>query len=106
MEHLGLAVAAPAQPRKEKRRTPSGRELHDALAVGLNGFAELGTTPLGSAPPLAEEVVVPIELLLYRGRSALERARTLREELRRAGGHPSKEDLEELYDLIELASTE
>ena len=96
----------PAQSRTGKRRTPSGRELHDALAVGLNGFAELGATPLGSSPPLAEEVVVPIELLLYRGRAALDRAKTLREELRRAGGHPSKEELEELYDLIELAATE
>ncbi|HJR42327.1 MAG TPA: hypothetical protein VJ812_09525, partial [Gemmatimonadaceae bacterium] len=84
----------------------SGRELHDALAVGLNGFAELGSAPLGAAPPLPEEVVVPIEHLLYRGRAALERARSLREELRRAGGHPSQATLEELYDLIELASTE
>jgi chemotaxis protein histidine kinase CheA len=100
------ASAPAAPPRERKRRTPSGRELHDALAVGLNGFAELGSAPLGAAPPLPEEVVVPIEHLLYRGRAALERARSLREELRRAGGHPSQATLEELYDLIELASTE
>lgn len=96
---------APAPPAR-RRRTPSGRDLHDALAVGLNGFSDLGSAPLDSAVPIAEEAVVPIEMLLYRGRAALERARTLREELRRAGGHPSEDELQELYDLIELASTE
>ena len=47
--------------------------------------------------------VVPIESLLYEGRSALGRALELRDEIRRGGGAPSTEQLDELFDLLDLA---
>jgi hypothetical protein len=46
---------------------------------------------------------VPIAALLYRGRSALDRAIELRDRLRRAGGSPAPEVLDEIYDLLDLA---
>jgi chemotaxis protein histidine kinase CheA len=56
------------------------------------------------AEPLAlDDDVLPVDALLYRGRAALDRAVELRDAIRRAGGAPSAEALEELYDLVELA---
>ena len=49
-----------------------------------------------------ENEIVPIEALLYRGNAALERARVLRDELRRRGS-ADPESLHELYDLLDLA---
>jgi hypothetical protein len=40
---------------------------------------------------------------MYRGQAALERAIELRDALRRAGGSPAPEVLEEIYDLLDLA---
>ena len=54
-------------------------------------------------PAQLEEEVVPVDALLYRGRAALDRAMEIRDQLRRAGGSPPPELLEELYDLVELA---
>jgi len=59
------------------------------------------------AEPVAmNEDVLPVDALLYRGRAALDRAVELRDAIRRAGGPPSPEVLEELYDLVELARVE
>jgi hypothetical protein len=56
--------------------------------------------------PIVDEHLVPIETLLLRGRAALDRARTLRNELRGASRDPSPDELAELYDLLELAASE
>jgi hypothetical protein len=48
---------------------------------------------------------VPIEHLLYSGRSALERARAVRDELRARPGPPDPALLDELYELLDLAGT-
>ncbi|MEX2154867.1 MAG: Hpt domain-containing protein [Gemmatimonadaceae bacterium] len=59
------------------------------------------------AEPVAiDDDVVPVDALLYRGRAALDRAVELRDAIRRGGGPPSQEMLEELYDLVELARVE
>jgi len=59
------------------------------------------------AEPVAiDDDMVPVDALLYRGRAALDRAVELRDAIRRAGGPPSQEMLEELYDLVELARVE
>ena len=56
------------------------------------------------AEPVAlGEGVVPVDALLYRGQAALERAIELRDALRRAGGPPAPDVLEEIYDLLDLA---
>ena len=74
---------------------------------GIARLGELATTPLSEPVPIIDETLVPIETLLYRGRAALDRARALRDELRTSGGGPpDREALDELYDLLELATTE
>ena len=50
-----------------------------------------------------DDEVIPVDALLYRGRAALDRAMEIRDQLRRGGGAPAPELLEELYDLVELA---
>jgi hypothetical protein len=55
---------------------------------------------------LEDDGIVPIQDLLYRGRSALRRATQLGQSFRRAGAAPSRDDLDELYDLLELAEAE
>ncbi|HUF27766.1 MAG TPA: hypothetical protein VMM18_12390 [Gemmatimonadaceae bacterium] len=87
-------------------RTPSGAQLQSLLATGIQEIDRLGSRPLSQPVPLIDESLVPIDELVYRGRAALDRARTLREEIRRGGGVPAPEQLDELLDLIELASTE
>ena len=52
-----------------------------------------------------EETLVPIESLLYRGESAWRRALELRDDLRQQP-HPTREALEELYDLLDLVTEE
>lgn len=54
-------------------------------------------------PANIEGDVIPVDALLYKGRAALDRAVELRDSIRRAGGTPAPEILEELYDLVELA---
>jgi hypothetical protein len=60
---------------------------------------------LESAPPASASGVVPIESLLYSGRSALARAREIRAAQAAAAREPTPEELDELMDLMELAAT-
>ena len=88
-------------------RTPTGRDLAALLDTGINALgAQLTQRPLSKAVPIVDEHLVPIETLLLRGRAALDRARTLRNELRDASRAPSPDELSELYDLLELAASE
>jgi hypothetical protein len=95
---LPTGVAAPP------RYTPArGRELQDLIGTTI---AQLGAvsggrrkTPVPAPPP------IPIEMLLYRGRAALERALEIRS-ARVAGEMPAPEAIEELLDLIALAAEE
>ncbi len=101
------AGAGASSPRTSRgRRTPSGAELDSLLRTGISGIGALGNRPLSEPVPLIDESLAPIDEYLYRGRAALDRARELREEIRRAGGVPGPEQLDELLDLIELAGAE
>jgi HPt (histidine-containing phosphotransfer) domain-containing protein len=99
-------------PRPAERRganSPiSGRALHDLLDASLSQLATLGDMPLvepvNNDEP-GDDEVVPVEALLYRGNAALDRARALRDELRRSGT-TDPEALHELYDLLDLARAE
>jgi chemotaxis protein histidine kinase CheA len=102
MQADGTRPAAPREP----IRTPTGRELLEYLQTGIAGFRELEQTPLSPPTPIPDDVVIPIERLLYRGRAALERAAELREEILRQGGTPAREAVEELLDLVDLALAE
>jgi hypothetical protein len=67
-------------------------------ALDQNPFVERAEWP--------EDALVAIDTLTYRGRAALDRAIELREEMRAARSGPSREVLDELFDLLELARAE
>ncbi|HEX8851730.1 MAG TPA: hypothetical protein VF761_19540 [Gemmatimonadaceae bacterium] len=101
--------AAPRRPSNGARstRTPTGRDLAALLDTGISALGQqLSQRPLSAPVPIVDESLIPIETLLYRGRAALDRAVALRNELRGAARAPSGEELAELYDLLELATTE
>jgi hypothetical protein len=56
--------------------------------------------------PMRPQPAVSIDTLLYRGRAALERALEVREEIMASGSNSSAEQVEELLDLVVLASAE
>ncbi len=85
---------------------PSGAALHDLLGAGISGLSSLGSTPLAEPVELEDDGVVPIQDLLYRGKSALRRAAQLGQSYRTSGATPNAEELAELYDLLELAEAE
>jgi chemotaxis protein histidine kinase CheA len=107
LEQLGRAAqpaaAASAPPTRGRGVTPTGRELREFLDRGIETLGRLEDRPLRDAAPLPDEVIVPIQDLLYRGRAAVERARALRDELRQRGGTPPQDAIDELYDLLDLA---
>ncbi len=76
--------------------------LGSALDSTIAAFDSMASERFAEPVPLEPEVV-PVDSLLYRGRSALDRAIELRDLLRRAGGAPAPEVLEEIYDLLDLA---
>jgi chemotaxis protein histidine kinase CheA len=96
------AVAA-AAPARGRAMTPTGRELKEFLDRGIETLGRLEDKPLREPTPLPDETIVPIQELLYRGRAAVERARTLRDSLRQRGGSPPQDVIDELYDLLDLA---
>jgi hypothetical protein len=67
-------------------------------ALNQNPFIEPAVWP--------EEPLVAIDSLVYRGRAALDRAIELRDEIRGVESGPSREVLDELFDLLELARAE
>jgi hypothetical protein len=101
-------AAAPRAPRNGARtRTPTGRDLAALLDAGISGLGQqLTQRPLSQPVPIIDEALVPIETLLYRGRAALDRARELRNQVRGSNRTPSGDELAELYDLLELATSE
>ena len=109
-----MSPAAPSQPRPTPQQSPAHARVFEAptaplasrSAVPLDdtiaAFDALAGERLAEPVALADEVI-PVDALLYRGRAALDRALELRDQMKRAGGSPSPELLEELYDLVELA---
>ncbi len=94
-------------PAGTRHPTPTGAAaLSDVLDRGIRTLDTLPTTPLSNPVALAEQPPVPIDVLLYRGRAAIERAREIRDELRRNGNPLNVESLSELFDLLDLALTD
>lgn len=83
--------------------TPTGAELTQFLQSGIASFSELDRTPLAPPAPLDDATLVPIDDLLYRGRSALARAIEVRDLIRLSSGN-TDEALAELFDLLDLAA--
>jgi chemotaxis protein histidine kinase CheA len=85
--------------------SPQGDTLRSLLATGIAGLTRLDNETF-SPPAHIEEEAVPIEELFYRGRAALDRALEIGDEIRARGGSPNSAELEELFALLELATTE
>src|SRR5688572_9561986 len=86
-------------------RTPArGQELRDVLNSSLATMRSLEGRHSGPQPPATE--LVPIQELLYRGQRAIERAAEIRRALKKSGTPPTRALVEELVDLVELASVE
>lgn len=92
------------RPSRPRVAHPTGQNLVDFLERGIAGLNELSQAPLGNGATLTEENVVPIETLLYRGEAALRRAKEVRDEIRRSSREPSRDAIEELFDLLDLAT--
>ena len=80
--------------------------IGDLLDAGIRNLGSLSSAPLSAPAALAEQAPVPIGVLLYRGRAAVQRAREIRDELRGSGKPVNDDSLAELYDLLDLALTE
>lgn len=130
----GTPRPAPRRLSRERARTPTGRALQAMLADGIAGISPMADmaliddalaigppiaplaatpSPLGArAQPHAAALPggespaspVPIEALLYRGESALARARALSDVLR-GSQVPTPDALAELYDLLDLSAS-
>ncbi len=86
-------------------RTPArGQELRDVLNSSLATMRSLENRHSGPQPPVTE--LVPIQELLYRGQSAIERAAEIRRALKKSGTPPTRALVDELVDLVELAAAE
>ena len=105
-------ASAPVPPRAQQAATSGHARVFEAVQApeperspsldsAIAAFDALSEERFAE-PALVEEIV-PVNALLYRGRAALDRAMHIRDQLRRAGGSPAPELLEELYDLVELA---
>jgi chemotaxis protein histidine kinase CheA len=88
------ATAAPRTP-------PRGQELRDVLNSSLATMRGLETRNSGPQPVTQ---LVPIQELLYRGQSAIDRAAEIRRALKKSGAPPTRALVDELVDLVELAA--
>ncbi|MFL5480840.1 MAG: hypothetical protein ACJ8AK_01490 [Gemmatimonadaceae bacterium] len=95
--------STPPRPTPPSSQTPpKGRELRDVLNASLATMRPLETR---NAPQPSTDLV-PIENLLYRGQRAIERAAEIRRSLKKSGTPPTRALVDELVDLVELASSE
>jgi chemotaxis protein histidine kinase CheA len=92
----------PSTPKVAVAENASASLLDSSIAA----LDQLTAAPMISPTPIPEDIIVPIETLLYRGRAALDRAVEVRDALRRAGSAADPLALEELFDLVELARAE
>lgn len=102
----GPHIVRLAQDQPAPTPTPSasrGKALKDLLDASI---ARLGGSAPRPEPAAAPAPVIPVEQLLYRGRTALERARTIGTAARADNRTLDTDELSELFDLLELAATE
>jgi hypothetical protein len=111
---------APPSPAPQERDRPAAVAMAQAatsvaapkpalgslLDAGIEKLGALQMTPLATPVSIPEQPPVPIDVLLYRGRAAIERCREIRDQVRRAGGPVDAETLGELFDLLDLALTD
>jgi hypothetical protein len=99
------AAAAVAELAASGTRAPAP-QLGSLLDAGIAKLGALESAPLAAPAPLGEQPDVPIDVLLYRGRAAIERCLEIRDQVRSTGGPVDAETLGELFDLLDLALTD
>ncbi|MEO8624535.1 MAG: hypothetical protein ABI625_25865, partial [bacterium] len=99
-------LAAAVRTTAAQRPSAPVARLGDLLDSGIKSLGALGHTPLGTKVVIAEQPPVAIEVLLYRGRGALQRCVEIRDEARSSGGPIEAAALDELFDLLDLALTD
>ena len=92
----------PVPPSSPQKTPPRGRDLSNVLSSSLATMRGLETRHSGPQPPATD--LVPIQTLLYRGQSAIERAAEIRRALKKSGAPPTRALVDELVDLVELAA--
>jgi chemotaxis protein histidine kinase CheA len=98
--------AAAAMAHAAASVAPARSEMGSLLDAGIEKLGSLQMAPLATPVPIPEQPPVPIDVLLYRGRAAIERCREIRDQVRSAGGPIDSETLGELFDLLDLALTD
>ena len=89
-----------------RRHTPArGHELRALLDTSITQLGAV-SREIGRKTPVPQPAPVAIDTLLYRGRAALHRALEVREEIIAEGASRGQEKIDELLDLVALASTE
>jgi len=83
---------------------PKGQALRDVLSSSLATMQSLESKRSGPHPTAAD--LVPIQSLVYRGQRAVERAAEIRRVLKKGGAAPTPALVDELVDLVELATAE
>jgi hypothetical protein len=114
-------AVAPPSPAPQERDRPAAAALASAVAqaptagspdlgslldAGISKLGALSMAPLSAPVAIPEQPPVPIDVLLYRGRAAIERCIEIRDQVRSTGGPVDAETLGELFDLLELALTD
>lgn len=105
-------VDTPARPQTPGRAAtpsrpvapPRGQELRDVLSSSLATMRALESRRSGPHPATGDPV--PIQQLVYRGQRAIERAAEIRRALKKSDTAPTRALVDELVDLVELASAE
>jgi hypothetical protein len=99
-------MPTPAESRaaSEAKTPPRGKELRDVLNSSLATMRSLENRNSGPQQPAT--ALVPIQDLLYKGQRAIERAAEIRRALKKSGTAPTRALVDELVDLVELASAE
>ena len=111
---------APPSPVPQERDRPAAAAMAEAAATvapprpalgslldaGIEKLGALQMKPLATPISIPEQPPVPIDVLLYRGRAAIERCREIRDHVRKTGGPVDAETLGELFDLLDLALTD
>ena len=99
--HVVRAGFTPKQ--SDDRYTPArGHELQALLSTSIAQLGGVSRERSRRTPVLPPPV--PIDTLLYRGRAALDRALEIRSIV--GDAMPSRETIDELFDLVALAATE
>lgn len=81
-----------------------GRALKDLLDASIARLG--GGVEKKRSSSTQKDAVLPVDQLLYRGRAALDRAREIGSRARAEKRAPAEQEMNELFDLLDLAATE